>query len=330
MKYIVMECHIGYAVVLDEDGRFLKVANRNYQVGQTVTDVIEMSGSADSVTDVAEMEEMSSKARTGRKARSWIYSVAAMAACLVLVMVSVFTMDQKIYASVFLSINPQVRVDVNKKDVVVGLAGVNEDGKNLIDGYDYKKKKLDVVMDELVDLAVEKGYLIDGGTISLSFDSDDDDWIEGHKGSLCSELAGHLEKTHHMSVGVSDQCDAEHEEGSHSGADSNTGSEPSHTSGGSSGSHENHDDEEDDDDHDEDEDDDEDDGDDDDDEDKDKSDSVKSGKTGGSSSSHHESHDDDEDDDDDDDDEDDNDEDDDDDEDEEDDDDHDDDEEEDD
>ena len=104
MKYIVMECHIGYAVVLDEDGRFLKVANRNYQVGQTVTDVIEMSGSADSVTDVAEMEEMSSKARTGRKARSWMYSVAAMAACLVLVMVSVFTMDQKIYASVFLFI----------------------------------------------------------------------------------------------------------------------------------------------------------------------------------------------------------------------------------
>ena len=41
-KYIVMEFHLSYAVVLDEDGRFLKVANRHYQVGQTVTDVIEM------------------------------------------------------------------------------------------------------------------------------------------------------------------------------------------------------------------------------------------------------------------------------------------------
>lgn len=39
MKYLVMECHPGYAVVLDENGRFLKVANRRYEVGQTVADV---------------------------------------------------------------------------------------------------------------------------------------------------------------------------------------------------------------------------------------------------------------------------------------------------
>lgn len=42
MKYIVMECHPGYAVVLDEEGRFLKVANLQYETGQTVTDVVEM------------------------------------------------------------------------------------------------------------------------------------------------------------------------------------------------------------------------------------------------------------------------------------------------
>ena len=28
MKYLIMECHMAYAVVLDEDGRFLKAANR--------------------------------------------------------------------------------------------------------------------------------------------------------------------------------------------------------------------------------------------------------------------------------------------------------------
>ena len=42
MKYLVVECGLSYAVVLDEEGRFLKVANLHYQVGQTVTDVIEM------------------------------------------------------------------------------------------------------------------------------------------------------------------------------------------------------------------------------------------------------------------------------------------------
>ena len=38
MKYIVMECHFSYAVLLDENGKFLKAANRGYQVGQTVCD----------------------------------------------------------------------------------------------------------------------------------------------------------------------------------------------------------------------------------------------------------------------------------------------------
>lgn len=40
MKYIVMECHFSYAVLLDENGKFLKAANRGYHVGQTVTDPV--------------------------------------------------------------------------------------------------------------------------------------------------------------------------------------------------------------------------------------------------------------------------------------------------
>lgn len=43
MKFMVMECHPGYAVVLDEEGRFRKVANMRYEVGQTLTEVTEVS-----------------------------------------------------------------------------------------------------------------------------------------------------------------------------------------------------------------------------------------------------------------------------------------------
>ena len=42
MKYLVMEIHPAYAVVLDESGRFLKAANFHYQVGETVEDVVEL------------------------------------------------------------------------------------------------------------------------------------------------------------------------------------------------------------------------------------------------------------------------------------------------
>ena len=36
MSYLVMECHPGYAILLDEEGRFLKAANLRYEIGQTV------------------------------------------------------------------------------------------------------------------------------------------------------------------------------------------------------------------------------------------------------------------------------------------------------
>ena len=42
MKYLIMECHMAYAVVLDEDGRFLKAANMDYEVGQTVDTIMEI------------------------------------------------------------------------------------------------------------------------------------------------------------------------------------------------------------------------------------------------------------------------------------------------
>ena len=32
MKYLVMECHLSYAILLDEEGRFLPAANLNYQI----------------------------------------------------------------------------------------------------------------------------------------------------------------------------------------------------------------------------------------------------------------------------------------------------------
>ena len=42
MKYLVMETHPAYAVVLDEEGRFLKAANLQYRVGDTVQHIVEL------------------------------------------------------------------------------------------------------------------------------------------------------------------------------------------------------------------------------------------------------------------------------------------------
>ena len=178
MKYLVMECRPAYAVVLGDDGTFLKVANMRYEVGQTVTDVIFLN-----------LPEVTEQPKTNHK--RWISSFAAMAACLALVITSIFFTGQMPYASVYMTINPEVRIDVSRSDVVVGVEGMNADGAELLEGYDHRKKDLDTVMDELVDRAIDMGYLHEGGKITLSLDGDEE-WIVSHETHLNQHLNDHL------------------------------------------------------------------------------------------------------------------------------------------
>ena len=131
--------------------------------------------------------------------------MAAMAACLMLMVTSVIQMGQMTYASVYMTINPEVRIDVNRKDAVVGLAGVNADGEDLIEGYTFREKDLNVVMDELVDRAIDMGYLHEGGTITLTLDADNDEWIIDHGDSLTTNLNQHLSEKLSVTIEVTDQ-----------------------------------------------------------------------------------------------------------------------------
>ena len=178
MKYMVMECHPGYAVVLDENGKFIKAANMHYEVGQIVTEIVEMASSED-------------KTLRSNKLR-WIYSAALIAACFLLVLIPFLFMSDTAVASVYMTINPEVCLDVNENDVVIRLKSVNADGKILIKNYDYKNKKLDVVLEELVDLAIEKEFLGEGGKIKLSIETDDDQWADSYGNFLDSKIKEHL------------------------------------------------------------------------------------------------------------------------------------------
>lgn len=192
MKYMVMECHPGYAVVLDEEGRFLKVANQKYVVGQTVTNIIEWQNP---------------RKRTGRR---WA-SLAALTACLALV-ITAMLQGQTAYASVYMTINPEVRIDVNRKDEVICLDGLNSDGENLIKNYPYKEKSLNLVMNELVDRAIQMNYLHEGGQISLAMDTDSDDWSASHSDTLKNGLQEYLDERLSVTIAVTNKKIQENQE----------------------------------------------------------------------------------------------------------------------
>ena len=176
MEYLVMECGLSYAVVLDSEGRFLKVPNLGYEVGQTLNRVV--------------LQDAPPRPRPLRKQ---LIRWAAMAACLCIMAIGSWSFWQSPVGTVRMQINPDVQMNVNCFDRVVGLEGLNEDGEKLIEGYRAYGKGMQTVSDELADRAVDLGYLSDGGQITLTVESDRAGWKTATEELLLLKLDVHFE-----------------------------------------------------------------------------------------------------------------------------------------
>ena len=160
MSYLVMETHPAYAVLLDEEGRFLKAANLRYQVGDTVQDIVELQ--PPKANPPALWKPLS--------------GVAGLAACVCLVFFGYYQPNYTAYGTLRIQINPDVEMTVSRTDRVLGLDGLNEDGEALIAGYAYQGKDRETAAGELVERAIDMGYLSDGETVSITVTSADADW----------------------------------------------------------------------------------------------------------------------------------------------------------
>ncbi len=172
MKYLVMETHPAYAVVLDEEGRFLKAANLQYQVGDTVQHIVEL------------------RQAKPRSPALWkpLSGLAAAAACLCLVFFGYYQPNYTAYGTLRIQINPDVEMTVSRTDRVLDLEGLNADGEDLIEGYDYRGKDRETAAGELVERAIDMGYLSDGDTISVTVHSDDADWQAREEAQVQAQL----------------------------------------------------------------------------------------------------------------------------------------------
>ena len=160
MNYLVMETHPAYAVVLDEGGRFLKAANLRYQVGDTVQEIVEL--------------------RTPQKkpVPLWkpLSGLVGLAACFCLVFFGYYQPNFIPYGALRIQINPDVELTLSRTDRVLELEGLNEDGQDLINGYNYSGKDREDVAGELVERAIHMGYLSGGETVAITATSSDAGW----------------------------------------------------------------------------------------------------------------------------------------------------------
>lgn len=170
MKYLVMECHPGYAVVLSSKGEFLKVANLGYQIGQQLSQVTEMNHRA-----------ASSRLRP---LTVW----AAAAACFCFIVMGVLQLLFSPIGTVEMRINPAVSLSVNRWNHVVKAEGLNQDGQELLKDLPFFWVKVEELTDQLAEKAMDTGVLHEGGEITLSIQSEDQNWQIATEQLLVLEL----------------------------------------------------------------------------------------------------------------------------------------------
>ena len=185
MKYLVMECHPGYAVVLSQDGRFLKTANLNYDVGETVSDIIIMD----------------SKPKN-RLRRLFILIAALLCAALAALAVWYYALAPA--GTVSLAVNPEVTITVNRLFYVLSAEGLNDDGRRLVDEESTLFRRAEEFADDLVERAYLLDYLDDGGTILLNVTSNSDSWKANTENRLLDKLSEHSKHGVSVVIGSSD------------------------------------------------------------------------------------------------------------------------------
>lgn len=179
-KYLVLEVHNAYAVVLNNSGQFIKAANCGYKVGDVVGSIIPMIYPQDK-----------------KKRKNNIIRLAAgLAACICLCVFGGYEYQYMYteYGSVHMQINPDVEITLSRSGRVLDIEGENADGKELVEDYEYKGKDKETVVDELADLAIEQQYLTDTGRISIEVDARSDEWAKKMETEISEELNSYLQE----------------------------------------------------------------------------------------------------------------------------------------
>ena len=180
MKYLVMECHPGYAVLMDEESRFVRAANLHYTVGQTVTNPVLMQ---------------EKRAENGIH-RNIIMQITAAAACLLLVGSAAFgfysryrKVNTPAESVVVLVEQTRYEMQLNKDGNVIYIAGEDSDKLNELLQKDKQKLPLSSVFSSLLQDSISRGTIDDSQTVEIYLSANDAASYSEYKEQLETEAA---------------------------------------------------------------------------------------------------------------------------------------------
>ena len=153
-----MECHPAYAVLMDEESRFVRAANLHYTVGQTVTDPVLM-------------QDQESKIGISRNA---VMRFAATAACLLLISAvgfGIFSKNRRTNSPaesvVVLVEETRYEMKLNSEGAVIDIQGEDPDQLNKLLKQNGKELPLASVFNSLLQDSIDQGRIDESQTVEI-------------------------------------------------------------------------------------------------------------------------------------------------------------------
>lgn len=126
-----------------------------------------------------------------RNMKNTIRNLTAVAAAAVLLVggaagFAVYSSNYKVASTISLDVNPSVEITANKKEDVLAVTALNDDGRKIIGDMDFSGSSIDVTVNALIGSMLREGYLTDlANSILISVQDDD----ANHGAQLQKKLA---------------------------------------------------------------------------------------------------------------------------------------------
>lgn len=124
------------------------------------------------------------------------YTSLAIAACLVIAIgifgFSYYGNNVAVESVIDIDVNPSIELLTNKKDVVLEVNAVNEDGKKILDGMNLEKAELKVAVNAIIGSMHKNGYLDDENGILVTVKNNDAEKATALRNTVVSDIDASL------------------------------------------------------------------------------------------------------------------------------------------
>ena len=152
-----------------------------------------------------------------RKKYSWIKRGAVVAAAVVLLVGGVlgarmYTANRAVDSVISLDVNPSIEIDVNRKERVLKVNALNEEGQAVIGDMDLAGSDLEVAVNALVGSMLRNGYISDlSNSILVSVDNDDADRGSALQAKLAASIDDLMQTDNFLGAVISQTVDKDDE-----------------------------------------------------------------------------------------------------------------------